>query len=103
MACYRVSFQNAREFDVTVEPTHVADQLRASVWVAQIYRVVAGTRESQPMSRVDGKPIQIIGVSEQSAMEIAKYVLTDVTGSVVAQVTNCGTTSGTPPLPASVV
>ena len=103
MPCYRVSFQNNREFDVRTEPAHVADQLRATVWAALIYRVVDGSREPQPMSREDGHPIQVIGMSEQAAVEIAKYVLTEVTGSVVTLVTDCGEASGPPALPAFAV
>ena len=101
MACYRLTFQNDKVFEVVAESDAVADGLQTTLCTAIIYRVINDVREHKPIQRMSGGPIQITAPSADAAVEIARNVLTDVTGSTVERVSECGTRSVLPPLPDS--
>jgi hypothetical protein len=98
MSCYRLTFVNHRVFEVEVESASVQGELRTEVCTAVMYRVTNGAREHQPLSRSDGGPIQIIATSESMALDIARHVLADVTGSSLERLGECGHAM-LPPLP----
>jgi hypothetical protein len=100
MSCYRITFKNERVFEVVIASVPVAGELRASVWTALMYRVTSGQREAGPLSRADGSPIEVVSVSEEMALEIASYVLEDVTTSYIGAVSECGQPLKLPPLQA---
>jgi hypothetical protein len=99
MSCYRLTFQNAKAFEVIVEPVDVAGNPDTSVCTALIYRVTNNAREHAPMHRLGGGPITIYAVSEQAALDIARDVLSQVTSSRIDRIDACGQRSMLPPLP----
>src|SRR5262245_667736 len=99
MACYRLTFQNSKSFEVVVEPADVAGNPDTSVCTGLIYRVTNDAREHAPMHRVGGGPITIYAVSEQAALDIARDVLATVTSSKLGRIGACGQRSMLPPLP----
>lgn len=99
MACYRLTFENAKAFEVVIEPADVAGNPDTSVRTALIFRVTNDAREHAPMHRVGGGPITIYAVSEQTALDIARDVLVQVTSSKIHRISECGQRSLLPPLP----
>ena len=99
MACYRLTFQNAKIFEVVIEPADVAGNPDTSVCTALMYRVTNDAREHAPMHRLGGGPITIYAVSEQTALDIARDVLAQVTSSEIRQIGECGQRSLLPALP----
>ena len=99
MACYRLMFENAKAFEVVIEPADVAGNPDTSVCTALIFRVTNDAREHAPMHRVGGGPITIYAVNEQTALDIARDVLAQVTSSRIHRIGECGQRSLLPPLP----
>ena len=99
MACYRLTFHKSKAFEVVIEPADVAGDPDTSVCTALIYRVTNDAREHTPMHRVGGGPITIYAVSEQTALDIARDVLAQVTSSRLERIDACGQRSLLPPLP----
>ena len=102
MACYRLTFHNNQVFDVVIDPAPVHGSSQSNVRLALIYRVVAGHRDAEPLQRTGGGPIQVLAVSQQTAVDIVKEVLREVTGSRLEAITECGPHPFAAPVPNTV-
>ena len=98
MACYRLIFHNTEAFEVLVESEPVHGDYPSSLCVALIYRVTNGVRETEPLRRVAGGPIQVLAVNEHTALDIVTEVLKEVTGSRLATISDCGPDPFSPPI-----
>ena len=98
MACYRLRFATGRVFEVVIDRASVAGDT-TTLCSAVIFRVTDDVREHQPLVRADGGPLQIMAVSEDMTLEIARTVLAEVTSSALNSIGKCGSRSNVPPLP----
>ena len=98
MACYRLTFENGKVFEVLIEAGTIAGEVQA-VHAATIYRVTNDVRDYQPILRSDGGPIQVAAASEHAARDIAASLLSEAVGSKLDRVGECGNQSRLPPLP----
>ena len=98
MACYRLAFHNQQVFEVVIESAPVHGEDRSNVCIALIYAVTNDGRDSHPLHRVGGGPIQVLAVNEQTAIDIVNEVLKEVTGSRLVSLGECGPDPISPPL-----
>ena len=90
MACYRLTFDTRQVFEVVIDGKRVARDYDTEICVGILYRVTHGARETEPLHRQTGGPIEIYAITEDMTLLIAKHVLREVTGSEIAQIRGCG-------------
>jgi hypothetical protein len=95
MPCYRVAFQNNSIFEVIVDFGEVEGTPHRQICTGLMYRLTNNVRENKALHRVDGTELRIVAPTNAMALDIARQVLTIVTGSAVAMVSGCG--SSQPP------
>ena len=98
MACYRLTFENGKVFEVILESAAIAGEVR-EVHSATIFRVINDVRDYQPIRRSDGSPIQVAAASANAALDIVTHLLSEATGSRLDRTGECGNRSRLPPLP----
>ena len=96
MACYRLTFENRQVFDIEIDDKRAVRGSPATVCVGLIYRVTQGARETEPLHREIGGPLEVYATSPDAALLIAQQVLRDVTGSNIASVGRCSAPPGLP-------